>query len=56
METLKITKSQKAALIWALNIFEATSEGTEGELLADYEAALKALAPLYTKLTAELDN
>lgn len=52
--TIKLNDKQQAALIWAINIFEASYEGGTGDDVIDaqYEAALKALAPVYAKVGA----
>lgn len=51
-QTIKITDKQAAALIWAINVFESTSDGLdeEDELAQDYAAAMKLLAPIYDQL------
>lgn len=53
--TVKLDDKQQAALIWAINIFDMSREGgIDDELDADYESALKALAPIYAKAAANV--
>lgn len=50
-KTIKITKGQEQALIWAINIFEMSSQGVEDdELETEYNKALTKLAPIYEQL------
>lgn len=50
-KTIKVSKEQEQALIWAFNIFRSTSEGLDDpELEAEYDEALTALAPIYDLL------
>ena len=52
MTTIKLTKKQEAALIWAINIFEMVgAPDYDEELAQDWEKASEALAPIYTALT-----
>lgn len=50
-KTIKVTEKQAEALIWAINIFQMTSEGIDDyDLADDYAKAVKALAAVYAQL------
>lgn len=50
-KTIKVSKEQEKALIWAFNVFRSTSEGLDDlELEAEYDQALTALSPIYDLL------
>lgn len=50
-KSIKVSREQEKALIWAINIFRASSEGLDDpELESEYEQALTALFPIYSVL------
>jgi hypothetical protein len=49
-KTIKLTKAQERALIWAINTFHDAMYDLEDDTQKDYDKAAAALAPLYESL------